>query len=183
MSSILPLMLFSSEKELFSWTYLLKKKTRWTKILISPVWNKILKIWDTFFELIQIEIECIKSYFKVFFYHKKLEFLEITYKKERKSHTQNFKKYFIIYLQRIFAPVFFRKYSCLKYEKPPVFVNTSLLLAPPSLFQTSILYYFCNFRTKIQYLNVLFKCHFACFVYVKTGHCKLASGVAFFSNY
>ena len=38
---------FLSEKDLFSWTYLLKKTPRRTKILISLVWNKILKIWNT----------------------------------------------------------------------------------------------------------------------------------------
>ena len=38
---------FFSEKDLFSWAYLLKKTPWRTKILISPVWNKILKIWNT----------------------------------------------------------------------------------------------------------------------------------------
>ena len=33
-----------------------KKTPRRTKILISPVWSKILNIWDIFFELIQIEV-------------------------------------------------------------------------------------------------------------------------------
>ena len=35
-------------------------------LLISPVWNKILKIWDPFSELIQIEVQCSKNYFKIF---------------------------------------------------------------------------------------------------------------------
>ena len=39
---------FSSEKVLFRWTNLLKKIPRRTKILISPIWYKILKDWDTF---------------------------------------------------------------------------------------------------------------------------------------
>ena len=57
--------LFSSKMELFGWTDL--KKTPWrTKILIYPVWNKILKIWDTLFELIQIELQCSKNYFNFF---------------------------------------------------------------------------------------------------------------------
>ena len=47
-----------------------KKTPRRTKILISSVWNKILKIWETFFELIQIEVQCSKNYFKFFFPHK-----------------------------------------------------------------------------------------------------------------
>ena len=33
-------------------------------MLISPVCNKILKIRDTLFELIQIEAQCSKNYFK-----------------------------------------------------------------------------------------------------------------------
>ena len=63
MSQISLLMLFSSEKKIFSWTYLLKKTPRNIKILIFPVWNKILKTWDTLFEIIQTEISCSKIYF------------------------------------------------------------------------------------------------------------------------
>ena len=37
-----------------------------SKILISPVWNKILKIWDTFSELLWIEAQCNENYFKTF---------------------------------------------------------------------------------------------------------------------
>ena len=57
--------IFFVRKELFSWIYLLKKTPRRTKTLISPVWNKILKIWETLFELIQIEVHCSKNYFKI----------------------------------------------------------------------------------------------------------------------
>ena len=42
MSQISP-PVFSSEKELFSWTYLLKKTPRRTKILISSILEKIFK--------------------------------------------------------------------------------------------------------------------------------------------
>ena len=66
MSQISPLMFFPWEKELLSWMCILKKTPQRTEILISPVWNKILKIWDTFFELIQIEVQCSKNYFKMF---------------------------------------------------------------------------------------------------------------------
>ena len=69
--------IFFSGKELFSWTYLSKKTPRRTKILIFPVWNKILKIWSTLFEIIQIEVQHSKMYFKIF-YDMKLGFLEIT---------------------------------------------------------------------------------------------------------
>ena len=64
---------FFGQKELFSWTYLLKKIARRTKILISPVWKKKL----TLFELMQIEVPCNKNYFKIF-YHKRQGLLEIT---------------------------------------------------------------------------------------------------------
>ena len=57
---------FSSEKELFSWTYLLQKTPPRTKTLISLVWIKTSKIWDTLFDLIQIEVQCCKNYFKNF---------------------------------------------------------------------------------------------------------------------
>ena len=30
------------------------------------MWNKVLKIWDIAFELIQIEVQCSKNYFKIF---------------------------------------------------------------------------------------------------------------------
>ena len=50
---------FSLEKELFNWTHLLK-------ILTFSVWNKVLKIWDTFFEIIKIEVQCRKIYFKIY---------------------------------------------------------------------------------------------------------------------
>ena len=33
---------------------------------MSPVSNKILKISDTVFKLIQIELQCNKNYFKIF---------------------------------------------------------------------------------------------------------------------
>ena len=66
MSQISPVMLFSPEKELFSRTCLLKKTSGMTKILISPVWNKILKIWDALFELMQTELQYSKIYFKNF---------------------------------------------------------------------------------------------------------------------
>ena len=32
---------------------------------MSPVPNKILKIWDIFFELINIEVQCSKNEFKI----------------------------------------------------------------------------------------------------------------------
>ena len=57
---------FQWKRNFFGWTYLLKKKPRRAKILISPVWNKILNIWDTLFEFIQTEVQCSKNYFKKF---------------------------------------------------------------------------------------------------------------------
>ena len=57
-------MFSSSEKELFSWTFLQKRHQEGQKIM-SPVPNKILKIWDIFFELINIEVQCSKNEFKI----------------------------------------------------------------------------------------------------------------------
>ena len=37
-----------------------------TRMLISLVWNKILKIWDTLFELMQKEVKCSKNQCKCF---------------------------------------------------------------------------------------------------------------------
>ena len=56
MSQISPLMFFLSENEIFSWTHILKMIPQRTKILISPVGNKILNIWDTLFNLVQMLI-------------------------------------------------------------------------------------------------------------------------------
>ena len=35
-------------------------------MLISSVWNKTLKTWDTLFELISLEVQYSKIYFKIF---------------------------------------------------------------------------------------------------------------------
>ena len=76
---------FASEKELLSWTYLLKKTPRRTKRLISPFWNSILKIWGTLFKLIQLEIKCSKSYFKYFLEKHRKRTAEVTPKIEKKK--------------------------------------------------------------------------------------------------
>ena len=55
---------FFVRKGNFSWTYLLGKTLRRAKILISSVWNKILKIWNTFWA--NTEVQCSKNYFKTF---------------------------------------------------------------------------------------------------------------------
>ena len=56
---------FWSGKELFSGTHLLKETPRRTKT-ISPVWKKILKIWGILFELIEMEVQFSKNYWKGF---------------------------------------------------------------------------------------------------------------------
>ena len=114
---------FLLKKELFSWTYLLKKTPRRNKILMSPVWNKILNFWDKLFELIQIEVQYGKKYFKdIFFYHKKLELLEIIEKELQKPRLK-VKKYVYIFTGNIsstcspiqivafFKPVFFSHFE------------------------------------------------------------------------
>ena len=91
--------IFSSEKELFSWTYLLKKTPLRTKILISPVWNKILRIWDIAFEFIQIEVQCSKSYFKIFLPQEGGAFGNNIEKEPQKSR-QKLKKICVLYIYR-----------------------------------------------------------------------------------
>ena len=82
-------MFFSSEKELFSWTY--------------PVWNKILKIWDTLFELINKEVEYIKNYFKIVLQQEAGAFGNNIGKEPQKPQYPKLKNMYIIYLLRIFA--------------------------------------------------------------------------------
>ena len=65
MSQISPLTIL---KVIFSRKHLLKKTPQRTKTLVSPVWNKILKIWDTLSELIQIKVQCSKNYFRRTFF-------------------------------------------------------------------------------------------------------------------
>ena len=82
MSQISPLVFFR-QKRSFLVEYI-KKTPRRTELLIFPVWNKICKIWDVLSEIIKIEVQCSKNYAKIF-YLKKLELLEITKKRNRKS--------------------------------------------------------------------------------------------------
>ena len=60
---------FFVRKEDFELNISTKKDTTKDKILASPVWNKILKIWDTLFEPINIEVQCSKNWFKIFLQH------------------------------------------------------------------------------------------------------------------
>ena len=101
MSQISTLMFFFvRKKELFSSTYLLQKTPRRTKILISPAWNKILKIWDKRFELINIELECCKNYFKTFLQQEAGAFGNNIVKQPQKPRPK-LKNMYIIYLLRI----------------------------------------------------------------------------------
>ena len=78
-----------------------KKGPGRSKLLVSPAWNKILKIWDTLLSSSKKKYNAAKITSK-FFYHKKLELLEITLKKSRKSNAHQ-KNINIKYIQRIFA--------------------------------------------------------------------------------
>ena len=93
--------LFLSAKELFSWTYLLKKTPQKTEILIALVWNKILKIWDTLFELIQIEVPCCKNYFNfLFFLPQEAGTFGNNIEKELQKPCLKLKKICILYIYR-----------------------------------------------------------------------------------
>ena len=102
MCQISPVMVFSSEKELFSWTYLRKKTPRRTKILISLVWNKILKIWDILFELINIEVKFRKNLFKIFLQQEGGAF-ENNIGREPQKPRPKLQNIYIKYLLRILA--------------------------------------------------------------------------------
>ena len=93
MSQISPLIFFSSENELFSWIYLLKKKSRRTKILISPGWNKILKIWGHTFWAHTNRSTMQQKLFQHFFTTRSWSFW--------KTHAQNW-KICMIYIPRVY---------------------------------------------------------------------------------
>ena len=103
MSQISPPIFFSLEKALLSWTQLLRKTPRRTKVLIFPGRTKILKIWDILFPLIQVEVQCSKIISK-FLYHKKLELLE-KHRKETAKATPKIEKIYIlnIYREQLFC--------------------------------------------------------------------------------
>ena len=81
--------------------YLLKKAPRRTKILIYPVYNKILKNWDTLFELINIEVQCSKKKFNFFLRQEVRAFGNIGKKPQKPS--PKLKSMYIIDLLRIFT--------------------------------------------------------------------------------
>ena len=96
MSQLSRLVFFSSEKELFSWIYSLKKTPRRTKVLIVPVWNNI---WDTLFELIQTDVQCSKSYFN-FFLPQEAGAFGNNMEKEPQKLPPKLKKAFILFINR-----------------------------------------------------------------------------------
>ena len=116
MFQISPLMFFSSEKQLYSWTCLVKKTPLRTKILISPVWNKIFKMWDILFELINIEVQCSKNEFKNSWLSLRIIIVVHFSLFLRESLKILFKIYFLRSLHR--------KYSLLKFENCCLFAYT-----------------------------------------------------------
>ena len=58
-------------------------------MLISPIWNKILKIWGTLFELIEIEVQFCENYFKILLPQEAGVYENNVEKEMQKSHTQN----------------------------------------------------------------------------------------------
>ena len=95
-------MFFSSEKEPFSWTYLLKKTPRRTKVLTSPVWNEILKFRDTLFEFKYIVVNAAKISLNFFLQQEAGAFGSNT-GKEPQNPRPKFKNMYIIDLLRIFT--------------------------------------------------------------------------------
>ena len=67
------------------------------KTLLSPIWNKTLKIWDTLFELVQTEAQCSKIYFKIFLPQETGAFGN-NIEKEPQKPPENWKNLYIICL-------------------------------------------------------------------------------------
>ena len=73
--------------------------TKDKNITVSSLWNRIFKIWDMHFELMQLETQCNKNYF-TFFFNMKLELWNETFIWNKKSHAQNQQKIFLKYFCR-----------------------------------------------------------------------------------
>ena len=67
--------------------------TKDKNITVSSLWNRIFKIWDMHFELMQLETQCNKNYF-TFFCNMKLELWNETFIWNKKIHAQNQQKIF-----------------------------------------------------------------------------------------
>ena len=92
-------------------------------LLISPIWNKTLKVWDTLFELIQIEAQCSKNYFKFFLTTRSYSF----WKQQRKGTAK----------------------ATSKYEKYVYYIFTENICSTCSPIQVSVFLQKCiNFREK-----------------------------------
>ena len=78
-------------------------------MLISPVWNKTLKIWDTLFELINIKYKAAKINSNFFLLQEAGAFWNNI--KEPQKTRPKLKNMYITYLLRIFAlPAIQRKW-------------------------------------------------------------------------
>ena len=71
-------------------------------MLISPVWNKILKVWDIF-EFMQIEVECSKNYFNFFLPQEARSFGNNIEKETQEPRPKLKKNIHVIYLKVIFV--------------------------------------------------------------------------------
>ena len=79
-----------------------KKDTTKEKILIPPVWYKILKIWDEMFELINIEVPCGQK-LGHFFLKQQAGAFGNNIGKEPQKPRPKLKNMYVIYILRRFA--------------------------------------------------------------------------------
>ena len=93
---------FLQKKELFSWTYLLKKTTRRTKILKLQSEIKFQKSETQFLSSYK-QVQCSKNYFN-FFYHKKVELLEKLRRGTKKPRPKLKKYVYYIFTENICCP-------------------------------------------------------------------------------
>ena len=103
MSQISPPIFFSLEKALLSWTQLLRKTPRRTKVLIFPGRTKILKIWDILFRWYRLKYNAVKL-FQNFFITKSWNFWK-NIEKETAKATPKIEKIYIlnIYREQLFC--------------------------------------------------------------------------------
>ena len=147
--SQISLLLFSWEKELSDWTYLLKKTLQRTKILIPSVWNKILKTWDTLSELIKVELQCSENYFK-FFLPKEAGAFGNNIQKIPQKPCPKLKKYaFCIFTENICS-------ACNSMQMVFSCKNASILQNIDSNFLTLKLAYYPNNTIKLKHKECLY---------------------------
>ena len=72
-------------------------------MLIYPAWYKILKIWQIPFELIEIEVQCSKNYFKILLPQEAGGFGNNIEKEPQKLHPNLKKCLYYLFTQNVYS--------------------------------------------------------------------------------